>query len=186
MAETLGAGTRLGHYRILGKLGAGGMGQVYRAEDLKLERQVAIKTLAGWAAADRNAADRFLREAKLASSLSHPGIVTVHAIEEADGTPFLVMELVEGETLRDRVGRGPLDIHDLISVGAQVADALDAAHRVGLIHRDVKSTNILLTPDGRAKVADFGLAKRLPGTDTDPNATAAMSLTATGAVVGTA
>ena len=186
MTETLGAGSRLGHYRILGKLGAGGMGEVYRAEDLKLERQVAIKTLSGWAAADRTAIDRLLREARLASALSHPGIVTVHAIEEADGLPFLVMELVEGETLRARLERGPLDLADLVAIGSEVADALHAAHKAGLIHRDIKSTNILLTPDGRAKVADFGLAKRMPGAGTDPEATAAASLTTTGAVVGTA
>jgi predicted ATPase len=186
MTEALGVGGRLGHYRILGTLGAGGMGEVYRAEDLKLGREVAIKTLPRWAAGDRSAIDRLLREARLASALSHPGIVTVHAIEEADGAPFLVMELVEGETLRARLARGPLELPEIVSIGGQVGDALDAAHRLGLIHRDVKSTNILLTPDGRAKVADFGLAKRLPGADADPEATAAPSLTATGVVVGTA
>jgi predicted ATPase/serine/threonine protein kinase/Tfp pilus assembly protein PilF len=186
MMESLGAGARLGHYRILGTLGAGGMGQVFRAEDLSLERQVAIKVLSGSAAGDRNAIDRLLREAKLASALNHPGIVTVHSIEEADGTHFLVMELVEGETLRARVARGALGLADLVSVGVQVAEALEAAHGAGLIHRDVKSANILLTPHGRAKVADFGLAKSLLGGDADAGNTTAVALTATGAVLGTA
>ncbi|HET9253515.1 MAG TPA: protein kinase [Candidatus Eisenbacteria bacterium] len=185
MTETLGAGARLGHYRIRNKLGSGGMGEVYRAEDLRLERHVAIKVLARSDAADRTSVDRLLREAKLASSLSHPGIVTVHSVEEADQTHFLVMELVEGETLRDRLARAPLPLEEIVSLGAQTAEALDAAHRAGLIHRDVKSTNILVTPEGRAKVADFGLAKRLPGSGTDADVTAMASLTATGAIVGT-
>jgi len=185
MTETLGAGARLGHYRILGKLGAGGMGEVYRAEDSRLERQVAIKVLAGSALSDPSAVDRLIREAKLASSLSHPGIVTMHSIEEAEHARFLVMELVEGETLRDRIQRSPLPLEELVSLGAQAAEALEAAHRTGLIHRDVKSTNILVTPEGRAKVADFGLAKRLPGSETNPDLTAIASLTATGAIVGT-
>jgi predicted ATPase len=180
------AGARLGHYRIVEKIGAGGMGEVYRADDLKLERPVAIKILPAWAAGDRVAVERLVREAKLASALNHPHIVTMYAIEESDPAPFLVMEYVEGETLRARLHRSPLELPELIAVGSEVADALDAAHRVGLIHRDVKSTNILITGDGHAKVVDFGLAKRLPGSRMDPDATAGVSLTATGAVVGTA
>ncbi|HEY6221428.1 MAG TPA: protein kinase, partial [Candidatus Eisenbacteria bacterium] len=177
-------GARLGHYRIVEKIGAGGMGEVYRAEDLKLERPVAIKMLPAWAAGDRMAVERLVREAKLASALNHPNIATMYAIEDSDSAPFLVMEYVEGETLRARLHRSPLELPELIAIGSQVADALEAAHRVGLIHRDVKSTNILLTADGQAKVVDFGLAKRLPGGRADaPDAT---RLTATGAVVGTA
>ncbi|HEU4333272.1 MAG TPA: protein kinase, partial [Candidatus Eisenbacteria bacterium] len=184
--QPLTAGSRLGHYKILGRLGAGGMGEVYRAEDLNLERRVAIKLLPPGAAGDREAVERLIREAKLASSLQHPGIVTIFAIEEEGGAPYLVMELVEGETLRSRIERGALAPSDLVSIGAQVADALEVAHRVGLIHRDIKSSNILVTPDGRAKVADFGLAKRLPGLSGSPDAATAVALTATGAVVGTA
>jgi len=179
-------GGRLGHYRILGKLGAGGMGDVYRGYDSKLERPVAIKILSELAAGDRNAVERLLREARLASKLNHPGIVTVYGIEDAADVPYLVMELVEGETLYARLKREPLELPELVSIGTQVADALDAAHRVGLIHRDIKSSNILVTPEGRAKIADFGLAKRLSESTDDPNATDLMSLTATGAVVGTA
>jgi len=180
------AGTRLGHYRIIEMIGAGGMGEVYRAEDLKLERPVAIKILPPWAAGDRVAVERLIREAKLASALNHPHIVTMYAIEDSDSVPFLVMEYVEGETLRARLQRSPLDLPELAKIGSEVADALDAAHKVGLIHRDIKSSNILLTTDGHAKVVDFGLAKRLPSIRGDKDATAAVSLTATGAVVGTA
>ncbi len=180
------AGGRLAHYRIVEKIGAGGMGEVYRAHDLKLERPVAIKLLPSWAAGDPRAVERLVREAKLASSLNHPHIVTIYAIEEAGGVPFLVMELVEGETLRTRIRRGALDAPDLIAIGSQVADALGAAHQVGLIHRDIKSSNILMTVDGRAKVADFGLAKRMPQPSADPDATVGMTLTAAGAVIGTA
>jgi len=179
-------GARLGHYRIIEMLGAGGMGEVYRAEDLKLERQVAIKILPPWAAGDRVAVERLVREAKLASALNHPHIVTMYAIEDSDSAPFLVMEYVEGETLRARLQRSPLDLPELAKIGSEVADALEAAHKVGLIHRDIKSSNILLTKDGHAKVVDFGLAKRLPSIRDDKDATAAVSLTATGAVVGTA
>jgi non-specific serine/threonine protein kinase len=183
IVEQMEAGASLGHYRIVEKIGAGGMGEVYRAEDLKLERPVAIKMLPPWAAGDRMAVERLVREAKLASALNHPNIVTMYAIEDSDPAPFLVMEYVEGETLRERLHRSPLGLPELIAIGSQVADALDAAHRVGLIHRDVKSTNILLTSDGQAKVVDFGLAKRLPGARADADA---VSLTATGAIVGTA
>ena len=186
MTEPVEAGGRLGHYLLLEKIGAGGMGEVYRARDTKLERSVAIKVLPALAAGDRNAVERLVREARLASSLNHPGIVTIHGIEDSGDLPYLVMELVPGETLRARLRRGPLELSELVSIGSQVADALDAAHRVGLIHRDIKSTNILVTPDGRAKVADFGLAKRVPTASDDPEVTAGVSLTATGAVVGTA
>jgi non-specific serine/threonine protein kinase len=185
--ESLEPGSRLGHYRVLRKVGAGGMGEVYRCEDLRLERVVAVKTLTPEAAGDPARVQRFLREAKLASSLSHPNIVTVHGIEESDGLLYLVMEFVEGEDLHGRLARGPLPLAEALRLGGEVADALEAAHRAGLIHRDIKSSNILITPDGRAKVADFGLAKRLPTPSAaDPNATVAASLTAAGAVVGTA
>jgi serine/threonine protein kinase len=184
--EQIEAGARIGHYQVARKLGAGGMGEVYRAQDLKLERPVAIKLLPSWAANDPVAVERLVREAKLASSLNHPHIVTIYAIEEFDSLPFLVMEYVEGETLRDRLGREPLEVAELAAIGAEVADALESAHRIGLIHRDVKSSNILITSEGHAKVVDFGLAKMLPSDRPDPDGTAVQSLTATGAMVGTA
>jgi non-specific serine/threonine protein kinase len=184
--EQIEAGARIGHYQVVRKLGAGGMGEVYRAQDLKLERPVAIKLLPSWAANDPVAVERLVREAKLASSLNHPHIVTIYAIEEFDSLPFLVMEYVEGETLRDRLGRKPLEVVELAAIGAEVADALESAHRIGLIHRDVKSSNILITSQGHAKVVDFGLAKRMPSERPDPDGTAVQSLTATGAMVGTA
>ncbi|MGH7681039.1 MAG: protein kinase domain-containing protein [Candidatus Eiseniibacteriota bacterium] len=184
--EQIEAGARIGHYEILGKIGAGGMGEVYRARDLKLERPVAVKFLPAWAASDATATERLVREAKLASSLNHPHIVTIYAIEESDSLPFLVMEYVEGETLRQRLARKPLEVAELAAIGAEVADALESAHRVGLIHRDVKSSNILLTNEGHAKVVDFGLAKRVASAGQDPEGTVVESLTATGALVGTA
>src|SRR4051794_22682238 len=147
------------HYRILGKIGEGGMGEVYRAEDSRLGRHVAIKRLPPDAAQDEVARQRLLREARSASALNHPNIVVVHAIEQADGSDFIVMEYVEGETLKAMIGRGPLELPRLFEVGAQVAEALAAAHAVGLIHRDLKPANIMITPQGRAKVLDFGLAK---------------------------
>jgi predicted ATPase/Tfp pilus assembly protein PilF len=176
----------LGHYRIEAKVGSGGMGEVYRGLDLKLERPVAVKVLPEWAASEPVAVGRLLREAKAASSLNHPHIVTVYAVEEAEGRPFIVMEYVEGETLRDRLRRAPLELPELVSIGAKVADALHAAHQAAIIHRDVKSTNILLGKDGRVKVVDFGLAKQLGPKKGESDATGSMSLTATGAVVGTA
>jgi non-specific serine/threonine protein kinase len=159
--STLEPGRRLTHYRIEARLGAGGMGEVYLARDLKLDRPVAIKVLPPWASEDSALAARFLEEARLASVLTHPNIVTIYSIDEEAGLHFIVMEYVEGETLRARARRQPLAIEDLISVGAQVAEALAAAHAVGLIHRDIKSANILLTPQGQAKVLDFGIAKRV-------------------------
>jgi non-specific serine/threonine protein kinase len=186
LVEQIQAGTRIGHYLLAGKIGAGGMGEVYRAQDLSLDRPVAIKFLPAWAADDPTAVERLVREAKLASALNHPHIVTIYAIEQSDSLPFLVMEYVEGETLRDRLARKPLEIAELAAVGAEVADALESAHRIGLIHRDIKSTNILITADGHAKVVDFGLAKRLPSFQPGPDETALKSLTATGALVGTA
>lgn len=183
--ESIQPGQLLGHYRIVSRLGAGGMGEVFRAEDLRLERPVAIKLLPPALARDGEAVERLTREARAASSLHHPGIVAIFAIEEAEGAPYIVMELVEGETLHERIKRGALDSSELVSIGAQIAEAVGAAHRVGLIHRDIKPSNVLLTRDGKAKLADFGIAKRLMAPNADPMATAALSLTAPGALVGT-
>jgi serine/threonine protein kinase len=137
------------------------MGEVYLAEDLKLDRRVALKLLPAGTSADLQARQRLLREARAASALNHPNIVTVHAVEEADGLDFIVMEYVEGETLRDKIERGPLGYAELLAVAVQAAEAVAAAHRLGIIHRDLKPGNIVLTPGGGVKVLDFGLAKRV-------------------------
>ena len=178
------------HYRIINKVGEGGMGQVYRAEDTKLGRYVALKLLAPEATRDQTAKRRLLAEAQSASVLNHPNIVTIYAIEEADGVDFIVMEFVEGETLTSHLAvNGALPLTSLLDIGIQVADALEEAHTAGLIHRDIKPGNILLTPKGVAKVTDFGLAKmvRLSTDEIDREAlTLAANLTGPGIVLGTA
>jgi hypothetical protein len=178
------------HYRIINKVGEGGMGQVYRAEDTKLGRYVALKLLAPDATADQTAKRRLLSEAQSASVLNHPNIVTIYAIEEADGIDFIVMEFVEGDTLTSHLAiNGALTLTSLFDVGIQIADALEEAHSIGLIHRDIKPANILITPKGVAKVADFGLAKmvRLNTDEIDREAlTLAANLTGPGIVLGTA
>lgn len=187
----LHVGTSISRYRIAERIGTGGMGVVYRARDERLGRDVALKILSAETLDSTSAHQRFLREAQLCATLNHPHIVTIYEIEEADGYHFIAMEFVEGETLRKRLERGPLEIGEVIRIGADVAEALDAAHSVGLIHRDIKPANILLTRAGRAKVADFGLAKRMeaPGDGSSPNAMTpaptVSNLTQAGAVAGT-
>ena len=146
-------------YRLLSRLGAGGMGEVYLAHDAKLDRPVAVKFLSPDLAVDRDRLRRFHQEARAASSLNHPHIVVVHDFGEVDDRPYLVTEFIEGETLRRRLQRGALAMPDVVDIGVQVASALAAAHARGLVHRDVKPENIMLRPDGYAKVLDFGLAK---------------------------
>ena len=153
----LSNGQALGHYRLLDRIGQGGMGQVFRAEDTRLQRLVAIKILHSHTSGDTWR--RLLREARAAAALSHPSIVTIYSVEEAENQCFIVMELLEGATLADRLERGPLDVSELRTIGAQVADALDAAHAAGIVHQDVTPRNILLTADGRAKLGDFGLSR---------------------------
>jgi serine/threonine protein kinase len=176
------------HYRILGKIGEGGMGEVYKAEDTRLGRIVAIKRLPPNLAQEKTAKQRLLREARSASALNHPNIVVIHAIEEADGSNFIVMEYVEGETLKAMIGRGPLELPRLLDLGSQMAEAIAAAHAIGLIHRDIKPANVVVTPQGRAKVLDFGLAKlQRPqaGVCDFDAATVTGDLTSSGTTVGT-
>jgi TolB-like protein/Flp pilus assembly protein TadD/tRNA A-37 threonylcarbamoyl transferase component Bud32 len=182
-------GETLSHYRIVEKIGSGGMGEVYAAEDLILGRRVALKFLSAKDADDRIAVDRFLREARNASSLNHPNICTVHAIGEDGGRPFLVLELLEGATLREEIRRGPVAVEQLIDWGIQIADALDAAHARGIIHRDIKPANIFITRRGEAKVLDFGLAKlgseHRAALSTVPTSTGEDDVTGPGVAVGT-
>src|ERR1043166_2062803 len=177
------------HYRIIEKIGSGWVGEVFKAEDTRLGRTVALKILPENANDNLNAKRRFLKEAQAASALNHPNIVTIHAIEEADGVDFIVMEFIEGETLKSIIDRdGALSLTQLLDIGIQVADALGAAHEIGLIHRDVKSANILVNSRGRAKVLDFGLAKivRTLADGVDGEALTLMNLTDEGTVLGTA
>ncbi len=157
----LSAGTRLGPYEILSALGAGGMGEVYRARDTKLDRAVAIKILPEAFAADTERIARFQREAKTLASLNHPNIAHIHGLEESNGVRALVMELVEGEDLAQRIARGAIPVAEALPIAKQMADALEAAHEQGIIHRDLKPANIKVRPDGTVKVLDFGLAKAM-------------------------
>ena len=179
-------GQRLGHFRIVEKIGAGGMGVVYRAHDEQLDRDVAIKVLPAGAFRDPSARARLLREARTASKLNHPHICTIHEVGEADGQAYIAMELVEGQPLSARLAGGALLVEQVLRYGLQLADALAHAHERGVVHRDLKSANVIITPEGRAKVLDFGLAKRLSGEQVAEATTQTMdSLTGPGAVVGT-
>ncbi len=184
-------GQFIGHYRVTGKLGAGGMGEVYRATDTKLGRDVAIKVLPNALAADPQRMQRFQREAQVLAALNHPHIATIHGLEESGATRALVMELVEGPTLAERITRGPLPLDEALPIAKQIAEALEYAHEHGIIHRDLKPANIKLTPDGAVKVLDFGLAKAMQddptsGLDLANSPTLSLAATKAGVILGTA
>ena len=189
----LASGTTLGTYEITGSLGAGGMGEVYRARDLRLGRSVAIKVLPEAFAADPDRVPRFEREAKVLASLNHPHIAALYGMEQGPGQPpmhFLIMELVEGETLFDRLQRGALDVSEALAIVIQIADALESAHEQGVVHRDLKPANVKITPDDRVKVLDFGLAKAMdssPAASSPANSpTLSVLATQAGLIMGTA
>ena len=169
-------GETISHYKILEKLGAGGMGVVYKAEDTKLKRTVALKFLPPELARDEEAKKRFIREAQAAASLDHPNICTIYEVNESDGQTYIAMAYVEGESLKQFIKRGPLELGKALGIAAQAAEGLKAAHAKGIIHRDIKSANVMLTPEEQAIIMDFGLAKMAEAT----------RMTKTGTTLGTA
>src|SRR5688500_10635257 len=184
MSSELTPNTTLTHYRIVSKLGAGGMGEVYLAEDTRLGRKVALKLLPAGFTGDADRLRRFRQEARAASALNHPNILTIHEIGSEDGAHFMATEFVEGETLRQRMASARMNLGEALDVAIQVASALAAAHEAGIVHRDIKPENIMVRPDGYAKVLDFGLAKLIDRRDAGAKATTQLN-TEPGVVMGT-
>ena len=183
-------GARLGPYEILSAIGAGGMGEVYRARDTRLKRDVAIKVLPDAFATDRSRVVRFQREAELLATLNHPNIAQIHGLEESSGSVALVLELVEGPTLAERIAQGSIPVSEALAIARQLAEALDAAHERGIVHRDLKPANVKVTPDGIVKVLDFGLAKATSDETERPDFSMSPTVTANatraGVILGTA
>ena len=183
-------GKTLSHYKVLEKIGQGGMGEVYRAEDTNLSREVAIKVLPEQFTQDPQRLARFEREAKLLASLNHPNIAAIYGLEEADGVRFLALELVEGETLAELVAKGPVPVEEALEVCRQIAEGVEAAHEKGVIHRDLKPANVKVTPEGKVKILDFGLAKAFeaetPAADISQSPTLTEEMTRAGVILGTA
>jgi serine/threonine-protein kinase len=184
-------GENFGAYEVIALLGEGGMGQVYRATDTKLKRQVAIKVLPPSLAGDADRLARFQREAEVLASLSHPNIAGIHGLEESDGVKALVMELVEGPTLAERIAQGAIPLDDVLPIARQIAEALEAAHEHGIVHRDLKPANVKVRPDGTVKVLDFGLAKAMdpPSASRDVSQSPTITtpaMTHAGMILGTA
>ncbi|MDQ2979989.1 MAG: serine/threonine protein kinase, partial [Acidobacteriota bacterium] len=187
---SLDRGTRLGSFEVLGPLGAGGMGEVYRASDTRLRREVAIKILPEAFAQDPDRLARFEREARLLASLNHPGLAAIYGLEQAGPVRYIVMELIPGETLAEKLATGALAIPEALDLARQIAEALVAAHEKGIVHRDLKPSNIKVTPDGKVKVLDLGLAKAMDpkpqDSDTSKSPTVVLDQTGSGVILGTA
>jgi serine/threonine-protein kinase len=183
-------GTQLGSYEITALLGKGGMGEVWRARDTKLKREVAIKILPEAFSLDHERVSRFQREAEVLASLNHNNVAAIYDLQEGNGSRFLVMELVEGETLADRIARGPLPVDEALVIAKQICEALEAAHEKGIVHRDLKPANVKVLPDGKVKVLDFGLAKAMDSSPANPalsnSPTLSMAATNAGVILGTA
>src|SRR6202521_5602102 len=186
----LAAGTRLGSYQVTAQIGAGGMGEVYQAHDTKLGRDVAIKVLPANFVNDPERLSRFQREARMLAALNHANIATIYGLEQSGGVTCLVMELVPGDTLAERVKAGPLGIEEALKIAVQIAEALEAAHEKSIIHRDLKPANVKVTPEGKVKVLDFGLAKAFagdaPNEDIGNSPTLSRAATMQGVILGTA
>jgi serine/threonine protein kinase len=187
----LTAGTRLGPYEVIAAIGAGGMGEVYRARDTRLKRDVALKVLPDRFSRDPARLARFQREAELLAALNHSNIAAVYGLESADGVNSIAMELVDGPTLAESLARGPLPLRDTLNIARQVADALEGAHSKGVVHRDLKPSNLKVTADGKVKVLDFGLAKMLATEETSPaslslSPTVSVQALSSGIILGTA
>jgi len=185
MEPSLDSGDQVAHYRIVSRLGEGGMGEVYLATDTRLERSVALKVLPAAVARDSVRMERFDREARAASALNHPNVAHIYEIGEVDGIHFLVMEFIEGETLDRRIEGHALPVDEIAEIGSQVADALDTAHGKGIVHRDIKPANLMITPRGLVKVLDFGLAKVMERPSSLQSQMATRTLSATGELIGT-